>query len=225
LRSVTQFEERPSDPPLGTPAFRDRCGWGDFAPPDLVRVAEEARWLAEPAAAVIACFPWRGGSGQGWLVTRSGMEGDDSELIQRWLTGVDTSTPLPVPGQLRSRIGCNRVLAVPMRGSERLVGALALPLRPGWGPMARELEGLGSDFALRLEAADQRAQRVFVRVASVGKRPAGRRDVNHTVARPLTHVVASRLPRPRSAQPEAPRRVEIGSVVLGREGATAAGRR
>lgn len=218
-------DERPSEAPLGNPAFRDRCTWGDFAAPDLVRVAEEARWLAEPAAAVIACFPWRGGTGQGWLVTSSGMQGEDSELIQRWLNGVDVSSPLPVPGQLRSRIGCHRVLAVPMRGSDRLVGALALPLRPGWGPMARELENLGSDFALRLEAADQRAQRVFERVASVGRRPAGRRDVNHAAARPLTHVVASRMPRPRASQPETPRRVELGTIVLGREGAIALGRR
>ncbi|HVW28218.1 MAG TPA: hypothetical protein VHC69_22800 [Polyangiaceae bacterium] len=222
---MTHVDERPSDPPLGTPAFRDRCNWGDFAPPDLVRVAEEARWLAEPAAAVIACFPWRGGTGQGWLVTSSGMEGDDSELIQRWLGAVEASSPLPVPGQLRRRIGCHRVLAVPMRGSERLVGALALPLRPGWGPMARELENLGSDFALRLEAADQRAQRVFVRVASVGRRPAGRRDQGLATTRPLAHAVASRMPRPRPVQPEAPRRVDIGTVVLGREGASAVGRR
>jgi len=213
------------DPPLGNPAFRDRCNWGDFAPPDLVRVAEEARWLAEPAAAVIAAFPWRGGSGQGFLVTPSGIRDEDSELIQRWLGAVETSSPLPVPGQLRSCLGCHRVLAVPMRGVERLVGALALPLRPGWGPMARELEGLGSDFAQRLEAADQRAQRVFVRVASVGRRPAGRRDFTHAVARPLAHVVASRVPRPRTAQPEAPRRVDLGNVILGREGAIALGRR
>ena len=222
---MTHFDERPSDPPLGKPAFRDRCHWGDFAPPDLVRVAEEARWLAEPASAVIASFPWRGGDGQGWLVTPAGMEDDHSELIQRWLSSVDVSSPLPVPGQLRSRIGCHRVLAVPMRGSDRLVGALALPLRPGWGPMARELESLGSDYALRLEAADQRAQRVFVRAASVGRRPVGRRDGDGGGPRPLVHAVASRMMRPRAAHPDAPRRAELGSVVLGREGAVALGRR
>jgi hypothetical protein len=222
---VTHHDERPSEAPLGKPAFRDRCPWGDFAAPDLARVAEEARWLAEPAAAVIACFPWRGGAGQGWLVTSTGMESDDAQLLQRWLGSVETSRPLLVPMQLRSRIGCQRVLAVPMRGSERLVGALALPLRPGWGPMARELEGLGSDFAQRLEAADQRAQRVFVRIASVGRRPTGRRDREHAVTSPPARIVLSRIRRPRAATPEIPRRVDLAANGLGRDGTAALGRR
>jgi len=222
---VTHHDERPSEAPLGKPAFRDRCPWGDFMAPDLARVAEEARWLAEPAAAVIACFPWRGGAGQGWLVTGAGMDNDDAELLQRWLRQVETSGPLLVPGQLRSRMGCNRVLAVPMRGSERLVGALALPLRPGWGPMARELEGLGSDFAIRLEAADQRACRVFVRIASVGRRPTGRRDWEHAVTSAPARLIGTRVPRPRAAQPEGARRVEFGANGPVREGAAALGRR
>jgi hypothetical protein len=222
---VTHIDERPSEAPLGRPAFRDRCPWGDFVAPDLARVAEEARWLAEPANAAIACFPWRGGDGQGWLVTRTGMESDDAELIQRWLGTVETSGPLLVPGLLRSRIGCQRVLAVPMRGAERLVGALALPLRSGWGPMARELEGLGSDFARRLEAADQRAQRTFGRMAWVGRRPAGRRDCEHAVTSTPIRTMASRVPRPRSAEPDVSRRAELAGNGLVRDGIAAPGRR
>jgi hypothetical protein len=153
------------------------------------------------------------------------MESDDAELLQRWLGSVDSSRPLLVPGQLRSRIGCQRVLAVPMRGSERIVGALALPLRQGWGPMARELEGLGSDFALRLEAADQRARRVFVRIASVGRRPTGRRDGEHPVTASPMRIAALRMPRPRNSQQDVPRRVDLAVNALGREGTVALGRR
>jgi hypothetical protein len=220
---VTHIDERPSEAPLGKPAFRDRCPWGDFVAPDLSRVAEEARWLAEPASAAITCLPWRGGTGQGWLVTPSRMEDDDGELIQRWLAGVECSGPLLVPGPLRSRMGCSRALAVPMQGPTRRVGALALPLCAGWGPMARELEGLGSDFARRLEAADQRAQRLFLRIASVGNRPAGRRDWEHPAPNHPPRVLALRAPRPRAGYP-APRHADAAAAALGRE-APALGRR
>lgn len=223
---MTYGDERPSEAPCGEPAFRDRCPWGNFVPPELARVAEEARWLAEPASAAIACFPWRGGSAQGWLVTPAGMRDDDKELIQRWLAGVESSSPIVVPATLRQKLGCTRALAVPMQGSERRVGALALPLRQGWGPMARELEGLGSDFALRLEAADQRAQRSYSRIASVGRRPAGRRDWELAATSPPARVAAARgAPRPRSAGADGARRVEFAIGALGREGALAPGRR
>jgi len=112
-----------------------------------------------------------------------------------------------------------------MRGSERLVGALALPLRPGWGPMARELEGLGSDFAMRLESADQRAQRTFQRIASVGRRPTARREAEHGVTSARVRIIASRVPRPRAAGPEAPRRVDLAANGLVRDASAALGRR
>jgi hypothetical protein len=194
--------------------------------PELARVAEEARWLAEPAAAAVACFPWRGGAAQGCLVTPLGMQDDDKELIQRWLSGVDSSSPIVVPVLLRQKLGCTRALAVPMQGSERRVGALALPLRQGWGPTARELEGLGSDFALRLEAADRRAQRSYSRIASVGRRPAGRRDGELAATSPPARVAATRgAPRPRPPSTAGARRVEFVIGALGREGALASGRR
>lgn len=173
---MTYGDERPSEHPLGEPAFRDRCAWGDFAPPALARIAEEARWLARPAAAVIACFPWRGGAGQGWLVTEAGMQDEHEQLIQRWLGGITCSGEVPVPAALQQKLGASSALAVPMRSSERRVGAVALPFRACSGPMARELERLGGDFAQRLEAADRRAQRSYSRIASVGPRRArGRR--------------------------------------------------
>jgi hypothetical protein len=211
---------------MGKPAFRDRCHWGDFAVPDLTRVAEEARWLAEPAAAAVACFAWRGGSGEGWLVTPTGIESEDAPLIQRWLSNVEASSPIVVPVELRRQLGCVRALGVPMQGLHRRVGAMALPLRTGWGPLARELEGLGSDFAQRLEAAEMRAHRLYVRTASVGRRPIGRRSWESGVTVTPERVVGLRgAPRPRAAHADSERRTEVVIGALGREGALALGRR
>jgi hypothetical protein len=223
---VAHEDERPSEAPPGKLAFRDRCSWGDFAVPDLVRVAEEARWLAEPAAAAVASFAWRGGEGEGWLVTPTDVESEDAALIMRWLGTVEGSSPIVVPVELRRKLGCVRALAVPMQGLHRRVGAMALPLRAGWGPMARELEGLGSDFAMRLEAAEMRAHRLYGRTASVGRRPVGRRSCEPGVTVAPERVLGHRAaPRPRVAHPDGTRRADAGSSVLGREGALALGRR
>lgn len=52
-------------------------------------------------------------------------------------------------------------------------GVLAVPVRPGWSPVARELECLGAEVALRLEVADLRAQLAGLRMATRQRAPLG----------------------------------------------------
>jgi hypothetical protein len=225
---VATGEDRQSAPPVAPLLFRHRCPWGNFAPPDPADVAEEARWLAEPPVAIVAAVPWRGGPGRGLIVSADRVHGGDADLIQEWLGAVDRSQPMVVPSALRVRFGSFRALAVPMRTPGLTVGAIALPLRPGWGPIARELENLGSDFALRFEAADRRAQITLLRVASVGSRPTGRRDAHAKVLRaPPRSLAAGGAPHWRALGFHGPsaRRVEPDSGAIGRDGSLALGRR
>jgi hypothetical protein len=208
-------------------SFRHRCGWGDFGAPDPVDVAEEARWLAEPAVAAACSVPWRGGAGKGLIVSPAGSNEEHARLIREWLGSVTTARPVLVPNRLRPLFGSARALAVPMRASGAPCGVLALPLQPGWGPVARELEGLGNEFALRFESADKRAQVALLRTASVGRRPAGRRDWARIVARTPDRALGSGAPprgRAWKADPDA-RRAESAALALGRDGALALGRR
>lgn len=177
---------------------------------------------------MVASVPWRGGTGRGLIVSAAGVHDGDAALIQQWLGEVRSSQPLIVPNALRVRFGSFRALAVPMRAPGGIVGALALPLRPGWGPIARELENLGSDFARKFEAADRRAQIIFLRVASVGRRPAGRRDADAVAIRaPSRTLGAGGAPRWRALGFHGPsaRRVEAPAGALGRDGPLALGRR
>jgi hypothetical protein len=190
-------------------------------------VGNEARWLGDPPVAVVAVVASKCGSAAGLLVTPHGPVSDHDRLILEWLGSIETSGPIRVPESLRPHFGSHRALAVPMRSATWTVGALALPLRPGWGPIARELEGLGSDFASRFEAAHRRAEVVFLRVASVGRRPAGRReDV------PSTSRVPARLPHGATSMRgrggrhvSGVRRLEIPGSVVGKDGAITLGRR
>jgi hypothetical protein len=222
-------EENPSEPLQLV--FRHRCSAGDFGCPDLAEVAEEARWLAEPAVAIVAVLPWHGGPGRGLLVTAGGASREDDKLMCAWLRDVTTSGQLAVPSLLRARFGALHALAIPLRGADRVVGALALPLRAAWGPIARELEQLGSDFAIRFEAADRRAQITQVRSASTGRRPTGRREHATGTAHPPQRILAaSGAPRARAGSPgtvdgDSSRRAEPPAGVLMREGPLAVGRR
>jgi len=205
-----------SDPPDAIdPAFRDRSGWGDFAAPSLREVADEARWLGDPPVAVVAVVASKCSAATGLLVTPYGSFTDHDRLILEWIGSIETSGPARVPASLRPHFGSHRALAVPMRSATWTVGALALPLRPGWGPVARELEGLGSDFASRFEAAHRRAEIVFLRVASVGRRPAGRReDVPSTPRTSVRQPLGASVLRGRGGRHvSGVRRLELPSAV------------
>ena len=171
-------------------------------PPDPAAVAEEARWLAEPAVAMVATVAWRGGPPRGLLVSAAGADDAHDALVREWLRDVEASRTLRVPDALRAAVGSLRVLAVPMRTPGWTVGALALPLRAGWGPIARELEALGTDFALRFEWADRVAQRALLRHAWLGRRPAGARTWIASGPRIAARALgASGAPRLRPAWP------------------------
>jgi hypothetical protein len=214
-------------PARPAPAFRDRIAWGDFAAPSLRDVAEEARWLGDPPIAVVATVASMSGGASGLLMTPLGPREDYAALIIDWLADISTSGVLRVPSSLRPYFGSLRALAVPMRSSSWIVGVIALPMRPGWGPVARELEGLGSDFAARFESAHRRAETVYGRFASVGKRPAGRRTEPLTTPHaPERLLRGSSPPRGRDARHvEGTRRPETTGFVLGRDGSLALGRR
>lgn len=181
----------------------DRPQRAGVAAPDAQALADEARWLAEPPLAVVAVVPWHGGLGEGLLVSPAGVSRDHGALIRSWLGSVTRSGPVRVPDALCVAFAGSRALAVPLRTPVWTVGALALPLRSGWGPLARELELLGADFALRLEAADRRAQLALLRAASVGPRPAAHRTAERRPVRPAQSAPGSvPPPRPRFALDE-----------------------
>jgi hypothetical protein len=193
-------------------------------------VGEEARWLGDPPIAVVSVTASKTGPAAGLLVTPHGERAEYGALVLEWLSGVEASGPVRVPEALRPHFGSPKALAVPMKTATWTVGVLALPLRPGWGPIARELEVLGSDFANRFEAAHRRAELVYTRVASVGRRPVGRRD-ELTEGRVVASAVTTNPPgnpahRARGARPPSgTRRLELPAGALGRDGALALGRR
>jgi hypothetical protein len=228
-----------SEPPAPlVPALRDRSAWGDFAAPRLRDVGAEARWLGDPPIAVVSVTASKAGPAAGLLVTPHGEHAEYGALVLEWLSRVEASGPVRVPAALRPHFGSLKALAVPMKTATWTVGVLALPLRPGWGPIARELEALGGDFANRFEAAHRRAELVYLRMASVGRRPVGRREETaHSPARsynpaaiqapaPGSPAPNAATPRARGARPPSgTRRLELPAGAIGRDGTLALGRR
>lgn len=130
--------------------------------------------LADPAVSIVAVRAVRGVRAMGVVANPDGFIIEHEGLVHAWLSDVYSPRVLVVPEPLRRLMHAHRAIAIPMRTPLWKAGAIALPLRPGWGPLGRELAHLGAEFALRLQAADRQAQLWLVRMAAVRPRPARR---------------------------------------------------
>jgi hypothetical protein len=177
--------------------------------------------------AAVSVIAWRGGPSVGLLVGAEGAETADEELVKAWLSQVHRSSPVLVPGPLRARMGGASALAVPLRTPSWRVGALALPLSTGWGPIARELEALGLEFARRFHTAERRSQIAWLRIAVTAPRPTSRFRVSVVGDRVFAPEpgprTATRL-RPSMAHPVV-HRAERSTVAAEAVGMPLAGRR
>jgi hypothetical protein len=157
--------------------------------------------LADPAVSIVSVRAVRGERAVGVVAVPDGFIDGHESLIQAWLSDVSAPRALVVPEPLRRLMHSHRAIAVPMRTPLWRAGVIALPLRPGWGPIGRELEHMGAEFALRLQSADRQAQVWLVRMAAVRPRPARRSSGSRRVATvvfPVLPTSARRPPRVRA---------------------------
>ena len=207
----------------GKPAFGIACPWGNFVPPQLARVGRSALARGTRRGRHRLLSLARGDRRR--LARDSGRHaGRGQELIQRWLAAVESSSPIVVPEPSKAR--CDASARRPDAGLRAKGRRARVAASPGLGTDGAQSSGNGSDFALRLGQRTRRAQRSYSRIASVGRRPAGRRDWELAATSPPARVAAARgAPRPRSPGQDGTRRVELAIGALGREGALAPGRR
>ncbi len=166
--------------------------------PNLLDFVDEVRWLTTPAVAAATVDPLRGSPGDGVIASSAEVTTVYECQLRSWLAHVERTLILEVPSWLTTSLGCMQVIAVPMWTPLRRVGVLALPDPAARrGVLLRALERHATDFALRVEAHDRRAQLQELRRANLGARPTSMRGAWQRLSLPvsaLRHTDTPRLP-------------------------------
>lgn len=194
--------------------------------PNVLDFVDEIRWLTTPAVAAAVVDPLRGSPGDGVIASSAEVTTLFESRLRLWLAQVERTLILEVPSWLAPTLGCMRAIAVPMWTPLRRVGVVALPDPAARrGVLLRELERRSTDFALRIETHDRRAQVEELRRASLGSRPSSMRGAWQRLSLPvsaLRHTDTPRLPGESQRSPvsrlRAPRapEIRINEAPLGR---------
>ncbi len=145
----------PSTPPEPTSGVFRRAPVVRAELPDPVGLAAEIREATGAEAAFVLVREGPGRLAASVVAAAGGVRKEPSERLLAWLAAIEAGGPLLVPSPFAQRVGARRVLAVPAMTPFTFVGAVAIPITPGWGPLLKPLERLATDFALRAEAAER----------------------------------------------------------------------
>ncbi|MCA9632869.1 MAG: hypothetical protein KC766_34690 [Myxococcales bacterium] len=185
--------------------------------PNLLDFVDELRWLTTPAVAAAVVEPLRGSPGDGVVASSAEVTTLFDSQLRSWLDHVERTLILETPAWLAPTFGAMHAIAVPMWTPLRRVGVIALPDPAARrGVLLRELERRGTEFALRVESHDRRAQLEELRRASLGARPSSMRGAWQRLSLPvsaLRHTDTPRLPSDPQRNPvsrlRAPRAPEL----------------
>lgn len=126
--------------------------------PDPVELAEQVRWLADPAVAVVVLSENLTDIRRGVLVSCDEVREGMGFALRDWLERVDEICLLDVPYGIERHFQALRAIVVPMWTPAWKAGVIALPMVAGrWNQVATQLTHLGAEFALRLESCDRQA--------------------------------------------------------------------
>ena len=161
--------------------------------PDLNLLGNWAREQSQPKLAIVTVGEFCEIPPRGLFFNSSGSTDLLEPELLYWLSEVEETGPLRVPRVFLPVFRCNHVLAVPMHTPIWQAGVIAIPLPTPWQELAREMEGVGCEFALNAESADRKTALAQLALRPVRARPPPHSPPNHVHAAPEHRASSIRL--------------------------------